>query len=326
MMPAVGVAITTYNQARYIGETIESVLRQSTAPAEIVVIDDGSTDDTPWILERFRPHIRIIRQRNGGVAIARNTAVQACSADFVALLDGDDLWHPHKIRRSLQLIERFQPVSLLAHDIDCVSDGGATLRRGQVGVQLRRVTEQDAALVDCLAPLLECNFIWTTSQVVIKRNDYLSVGMSDPRFPVASDFDLYLRLALRSPFLLSREVLASWREHDDSASGSGWERHVNWAIGVVCVLKKARRSGLFDTPVLEQRETAARRELARDIYRREPTLGRWTTARLLARVAAQCGDPRSAVTGACVLAAPEWMRRLAAAATGISVSTSSADE
>jgi glycosyltransferase involved in cell wall biosynthesis len=320
-MPSVAVAITTYNQSRWIGQTLASVFGQSVAPSEVVVLDDGSTDGTPAILGQFRDRVRIIRQPNAGVAAARNAAVRACSADFVALLDGDDLWHPQKLQRCTELLKIFNGAVLLAHDVEKVSaDARSTLVRGQeIGALLARHGQRETGLVDCIGELLSGDVLCTTSQVVVRRSAYIDVGMSDSSFRIASDYDLYLRLALRGPFLLSREVLAQWRQHEESASGAGLERSFNWAVDIARVLHKARRRHDMKehTRAIDQRQSA----IVRDMYRLEQTCGRWPTSRALARIAWSCGSPYSAFAAGAVLLTPEWLRRSAATATGVTMST-----
>src|SRR5262245_6496134 len=90
----VSVAIPTYNSARFIQTTLKSVLSQSVAPNEILVVDDGSTDETVAILSSYGSSIRVIRQSNQGVAAARNALARHVNGDLVAFLDHDDLWHP----------------------------------------------------------------------------------------------------------------------------------------------------------------------------------------------------------------------------------------
>jgi hypothetical protein len=142
--------------------------------------------------------------------------------------------------------------------------------------------------------------------------------MSDPAFRIASDYDLYLRLAVRGPFLLSSDVLTGWRQHDASASGAGVERRFNWAVDMMRVLHKVRRRKDMQahTRGIEQREAA----LIREVYRLEQACGRWPTARALAQIAWGCGSAYGALAAGAVLLTPEWLRRSAAAATGVTMS------
>jgi glycosyltransferase involved in cell wall biosynthesis len=94
MPPRISVIIPAYNCAKTIRLTLESVFRQTLQPDEILVLDDGSTDDTKALLESFKPRITVISQQNSGSASARNTLVAKATGDLIAILDSDDLWHP----------------------------------------------------------------------------------------------------------------------------------------------------------------------------------------------------------------------------------------
>jgi glycosyltransferase involved in cell wall biosynthesis len=100
---SVSAVITAYNSGEFVAEAIESVYAQTRLPEEVIVVDDGSTDETPQILSRFegRPGFRSIRKQNGGEASARNAGVDAAASDYVAFLDHDDLWRPQKLERQL---------------------------------------------------------------------------------------------------------------------------------------------------------------------------------------------------------------------------------
>lgn len=105
--PAIAVVIPAYNSARYIGEALESVAWQTLQPAEVVVVDDGSTDCTGQVSESF-PGVRVVRQENGGPSAARNSGVAATMAPIIAFLDADDIWLPDKLE--------LQAAALLADD------------------------------------------------------------------------------------------------------------------------------------------------------------------------------------------------------------------
>ena len=317
-MADIAVAVTTYNQANWIGQTLESVLEQSLAPTEVVVIDDGSTDDTPAILERFRHRVHVIRQRNTGVAGSRNAAVLACSADYVALLDGDDRWHRHKLRRCAELLDLFGQPCLLAHDFERISPAGVVINRGEIAARLTEWGYHDAALLDCLERLIHDNFISTTSQVVVRRNAYVECGLSDPAFAIGSDYDLYLRLALRGPFLLAPDILTYWRRHDDAASGASSSRQVESTLDMVSVLNKARARD--DMAGYAEAIDRRQRTILQIIYSCEQRWGKKATARALARMAWQCRSPHSAFAAAAVLLTPQRLRRALASMTSVSIS------
>jgi glycosyltransferase involved in cell wall biosynthesis len=112
----VSVIIPAYNNANYIGETISSVLNQSLKPEQVVVIDDGSTDDTERIIKSNQPHIDYIYKENSGANAARNKGVENATGQFIAFLDGDDLWEPEKLEIQMRcLLENPKVDAVFSH-------------------------------------------------------------------------------------------------------------------------------------------------------------------------------------------------------------------
>src|SRR5690242_14976762 len=104
--PSVSVIIPTYNRARFVGEAVASALAQTLPPLEVIVVDDGSTDDTADVVARLNdPRVVYLRQENAGPATARNTGVEAARGDLIALLDSDDRWLPRKLELQVPLFE-----------------------------------------------------------------------------------------------------------------------------------------------------------------------------------------------------------------------------
>jgi glycosyltransferase involved in cell wall biosynthesis len=313
-------AITTYNQAPFIGATIESVLAQTRPADDIVVVDDGSTDQTPEVVAKYSD-VRVIRQQNRGIAGARNRAVREARGELVAFLDGDDIWRANKLQRCADVAARVGRAAVIVHDIDAVSGDLKRVIVGEPVLQLVKRANRDSAPValDCWSHLIDDNFIWTTSQVMIARDAYLGAGQSNRLFPIGSDYDLYLRLAEREPFVLVPEVLALWRQHDNSASGTGDARAFNWALEKMRVLR-AHSVAAEGERAAGLREAVAHQVagLAKQIYAREAVAGSLTTARRLARMAAVCRDLRSGVL-ACVVLVPPRVRTKVARITGFRV-------
>src|ERR1700678_803249 len=100
-MPTISVIIPTYNRADLIGQALESALAQTHPADEIIVVDDGSTDDTERVVAQYAGQVRYMRQVNAGPSAARNRGIQAASGDFIALLDSDDLWVKDRLERQL---------------------------------------------------------------------------------------------------------------------------------------------------------------------------------------------------------------------------------
>src|SRR5687767_14566662 len=114
--PTVSVVIPTYNYGRYVGDAIDSALAQTRPPDEVVVVDDGSTDDTPDRLAAYGDRIRVVRQTNQGLSAARNAGIRAAHGDWVAFLDSDDAFHPRKLELQLGALARRPELRLLATD------------------------------------------------------------------------------------------------------------------------------------------------------------------------------------------------------------------
>src|SRR6266508_897311 len=99
----VSVVIPNYNCGRFLEETLESVFAQAYPAVEVIVVDDGSTDDSLQVLEKYAGRVNVIRQANQGVSAARNAGIRASHGELVALLDADDLWHPDKLAKQVAL-------------------------------------------------------------------------------------------------------------------------------------------------------------------------------------------------------------------------------
>lgn len=126
----VSVIIPTYNRARLVAEAIESVLRQTRPPREIIVVDDGSTDDTKQVLASFGNRILAIHQDNKGVGGARNRALEVAQGRYLAFLDSDDLWMERKLEWQVAIMERFPHLGFLFSDFVITGNGNRVIPKG----------------------------------------------------------------------------------------------------------------------------------------------------------------------------------------------------
>lgn len=128
-MPRVSVVMPAYNCGRYIRQAIDSVLGQTEPDLELIVVDDGSTDDTPALVQAAAaadPRIRVVRQRNSGKpAIPRNRGIRETRGEVVCFLDADDVWRPEKVRTGLSILDEQSDVDLLFHDVEYMGEDGA---------------------------------------------------------------------------------------------------------------------------------------------------------------------------------------------------------
>lgn len=238
MLPLVSVIVTTYNQGPYIESTLRSVFEQTYRRYELIVVDDGSTDDTSDRLTSFPNRLEYIRQPNQGVAGARNTGVARARGELLAFLDGDDLWEPEKLEAQVEAARRHPASGLLATD-GVQFDDGATLRTSLIGERLRPLLEGQPEITgSCYRDLLLGNLIATMSQVMVPRAVLEAVGLSDVRLPLASDWDLYLRIAARHDITILNRPLVRWRYLSSSASGPHNLRRLRWAADEIAILQK----------------------------------------------------------------------------------------
>jgi len=199
----VSVVIPTFNRGSRIQATLDSVLWQSLAPLEIVVVDDGSTDGTAdWIEEHYGDAVRVVRGRNGGVARARNRGWREARGEWIAFLDHDDLFHPDKLATL---------APLLGGDAGVVVSRWREIENGQ--------TIRESPIVAAPVGAFDWLFGWNNPLVsmsvpLVRRSCLESAGGFDPRCVPADDWDLWLRLAARkAPFVWSDAVLTDYILH-----------------------------------------------------------------------------------------------------------------
>lgn len=180
----ISVVIPTFNSGHLVTEAVASVLGQTIVPAEIIVVDDGSTDDTPDRLAPFAGRIRYVRQENQGVSTARNRGVEEARGEFVAFLDADDVWHPKKIELQLAAFDLAPHLGLLgtthvAWPAECWPVVPSAPPK-PVLVSWKRLTVKN----------------WfTMSSVVVRRSILDSLGGFDPGLQGSADHDFWLRIA-----------------------------------------------------------------------------------------------------------------------------------
>lgn len=237
MNPLVSVVVTTYNQAAYIEQTLESVLAQTFDSYEVIVVDDGSTDDTASRMARFEGCIDYVRQNNMGVAGSRNTGIRMARGELIAFLDGDDLWEPDKLSVQVAEARRNPKSGLIAVDgsqFDCNGIIESTLFFGPA---CKDLPEESVTTGNFYHQLLHNQFIYTTSQVMVPAKVLEAVGLSDCRFKRASDYDLYIRIAATYDFTIIKKRLTRWRYLPTSASGPMLLRLFNYLLEDVAILK-----------------------------------------------------------------------------------------
>jgi glycosyltransferase involved in cell wall biosynthesis len=207
-MPSVSVVISTHNRAGCVGRAIQSVLSQTFQDFEILIVDDASEDDTESAVGEFNDRrIRYIRHSvSKGDAGARNTGVRGATGEYIAFLDDDDEWLADKLRLQTQFCEASGPEL-----------GGVHTARWTIYTATGR--ESSLLLDERQSNDLNRNRI-TTSSMLLHRRCFDSVGLFDERMPVASDYDLWIRIAARFRLGYIREPLVKYYVHGDGLSGN----------------------------------------------------------------------------------------------------------
>jgi glycosyltransferase involved in cell wall biosynthesis len=207
--PLVSVIIPTFNRVAMVVEAVESVLDQTYSPLEILVIDDGSTDDTVQQLLSYGWRITLISKvRNQGVSAARNLGIHQSHGDYVTLLDSDDLWLPDKIERQMDFFLK-HPEALICQTEEI------WIRRGKRVNPRQKHRKYSGDIFPHCLPLC----IVSPSAVMIKRELLSQVGLFDEQLPACEDYDLWLRIAAHHPiFLLEEPLIIKRGGHEDQLS------------------------------------------------------------------------------------------------------------
>lgn len=204
--------IPAYNAASYISAAIDSALEQDRIDQQILVIDDGSTDETPSVLQSYGNRIDTIRQPNRGLSAARNRGILAARGEFIAFLDADDVWCRGKLSRQVAALER-SPTAIMVHSRTVSWDPSSGLE--SEFVKARSEDYQG----DCFAKLYRSNAICVSS-VMARTSRLRELGGFDEHIlrPTTQDYDLWLRIAFESPIVYDGEKGTLYRRHAGNAS------------------------------------------------------------------------------------------------------------
>jgi glycosyltransferase involved in cell wall biosynthesis len=215
-MPKVSVIIPAYNRANYIAESIQSVLDQTFADFEIVVVDDGSTDNTREVIESFHdPRIRHFHQENRGPAAAANRAMELSRGEYISLFSSDDDLLPTALEKGVQVLDAHPEVAFSYGQTYLMDERGRVfdLPKKPKYSYIREGMEEIKGL------LTRGDYI-PTPTVMVRRSYLFEVGLYDPTFRYGSeDFDLWVRLAKKYKVAYIAEPLIKYRVHSSSLTG-----------------------------------------------------------------------------------------------------------
>ncbi|MBL8014066.1 MAG: glycosyltransferase, partial [Candidatus Omnitrophica bacterium] len=205
--PLVSVIIPTYNRSALIGESLKSALGQSYKNIEIIVVDDGSTDNTRDVVAAFAPAVEYIYKPNSGPAATRNVGIAKARGEFVAFLDSDDLWEPAKIEKQLQCFEENPQAAMVSSNFRYIDGKGRIIKDpgSEPGYQ-----PSDFIIKD----MLRVRFPFATPAFLIKKEIFAKIGTFNERLRISEDLDLLIRIGTNYQVGYVDEVLVSVRMHD----------------------------------------------------------------------------------------------------------------
>ncbi len=208
----VAVIIPTHNRASLLPRAIKSVLAQTRAADEIIIVDDGSTDETQSLVGNDYPQIKYIKQENKGVSTARNMGIEVSSSDWICLLDSDDSWQADKLERQAQLL-RDNPDYSICHTNETWYRNGKILNQGKKHEKLGGQIFQHCLPLCVISP----------SSVMINKQVFNDVGLFDENLPACEDYDMWLRICCAYPVLFIDEALTNkYGGHEDQLSRQHW--------------------------------------------------------------------------------------------------------
>jgi glycosyltransferase involved in cell wall biosynthesis len=204
----VSVVIPAYNAMTYLPETLESVLRQTFTDFEVLIVDDGSSDQVvEWASGLVDPRVKLIKQENQGAAEARNTGIAHAQGEYVAFLDADDLWEPTKLEKQVRCLEDNPAVGLV---------NTWTVLIDQLGNPTGRAATLQAE-GDVWKQIVLNNFL-VCSSVMVRRCCFESVGVFERNLILCEDWDMWIRIASRYSFAVVKEPLVYYRQHLNNTS------------------------------------------------------------------------------------------------------------
>ena len=201
----VTVVIPAFNAAKYIGEAIQSVLDQTHTNLQILVIDDGSTDNTDEVAAGFGADVEYVHRENAGACAARNHGIRLAKGTYVAFLDADDAWLPDKLARQVDVLETHPDFGAVHGDSTRMNEKGEPLPGDPPG-------EKQSRDGDVFMEFFEANLsVILTSTVMVRRSCIDEIGVFDGGGEVVDDHDFFLRLAAHYPIGYIREPLLRYR-------------------------------------------------------------------------------------------------------------------
>ncbi|GAB1545033.1 glycosyltransferase [Scytonema sp. NUACC21] len=244
-MYKVSVVIPAYNAMPYLRETMESVLNQTFNGFEVIVVNDGSLDETEnWVSQIQDSRVKLISQENQGLAGARNTGILHAKGEYIAFLDADDTWEPTKLEKQACILDRNPEVGLVYTWVAYINEQsqstGKVFKNQSEGNVWKQLTEHN---------IVECG-----SVAMVRRTCFEDCGVFDRNLgSYVEDWDMWLRIASKYPFKVVKEPLVYYRQRSNSAS-KNWEA---MAQSFQMVIEKAFATAPMELQPLKNKSYAA---------------------------------------------------------------------
>ncbi len=212
-MPSVTILIPAYNAANFVEDAIRSALHQTYKDLEVVVVDDGSVDDTSRKVESFGGAVRLLRVKHGGLAWARNHGMRAATGRYIVFLDADDILEPHLVTRAIRFLERLPELAFVFCNVRVMFPDGRTTPR----IPAHAFGEEpEIVLKNPLEQVLEAGHMISSSGLCARREALLEAGFFDESLWGAEDFEYWSRLYLRRLVGYIDDPLVRLRRHSDN--------------------------------------------------------------------------------------------------------------
>lgn len=241
----ISVVIPTWNRAGEVRLAVDSALAQTYRPLEVIVVDDGSTDDTPSVLGGYGDAIKAIRRENGGPAAARNAGIRASTGEAIAWLDSDDYWEPEKIETQAALLDAAGPqvICALGNSLERWADGKTvdSFRNN------RFLPVPHEGILENPSEILLTRFVLFNPNALVRRAPLFEAGLFDESLSVLEDYRLAIALSLAGPWCYTKRQLAvinRGRPHSLTAGANRDRRVASRTLVSVYEDVAARHSGL----------------------------------------------------------------------------------
>lgn len=226
MTGLITIIIPSYNRADYIAETIESVLAQTYRNIEVIIIDDGSTDNTREIVERYVPQVQYVYQQNSERGASRNHGLRLAKGEYISFLDSDDLWMPEKLAADVEFIEARPNVGVVYTDALQIDSNGKYLKKLKAGRHSGIVTKH----------ILRENFIRIGAHLILTDKARETGGFNEDReLSGSEDWEFWVRLSTMTEFAYNPVAFVKIRTHEANtmSNPAGMERSMKCAVEIL---------------------------------------------------------------------------------------------